>query len=183
MVTRKEVNLLNISPKALAKKIVDHIEGDLYVMKYAEMDKLLNRWNIDIQKMIADASGGITYKAFFDGGATPNPGQMMIGGYIEEPFGARIYEYSYAIGYGTNNEAEYSSLLHLCGAIVSKDILKVRIHGDSSLVVNQVNGVYKAKDPRMVSFRDEVKEVLNQISDWNLVYIPRGQNTKADALT
>lgn len=175
--------MLNRSPEALAKKIVDHIEGDLYVIKYAEIEKLLKRWTIDIQKIIADASCGVTYKAFFDGGATPNPGQMMIGGYIEEPNKRRIYEYSYHIGYGTNNEAEYTSLLHLCNAIVSLQIFKVRIHGDSSLVVNQVNGVYKAKQPSMINLRDDVRRVLSKINEWNLVHIPRNQNKKADALT
>ena len=109
---------------------------------------------------------------------------MKIGGYIQTPDNrSTIYEYSIDLGHGTNNEAEYSSLLHLSQAIVDHEVLSVRIHGDSSLVVNQVNGLWKAKDPRMIALRDEVRDVLKNVQDWNLVHIPRGQNKKADFLT
>ena len=171
--------MLNISHGKLAEKIVGYLENEEICINELQ----LKRVKIDIQKMIVDASCGLTYKAFFDGGSTPNPGQMKIGGYIEEPNGKRIYEYSTNIGYGTNNEAEYSSLLHVCKELVFREILQVRIHGDSSLVVNQVTGVYKAKHAKMVQLRDEVREVLKKVNQWEIVHIPRLQNKKADALT
>ena len=175
--------MLNISSKVLAEKIVDRVVQDLHDVNFEQSQKLFKRWRIDIQKIISHASSGVTYKAFFDGSATPNPGEMVIGGYIEQPNQKRIYEYSYEIGYGTNNQSEYSSLLHLCHSIVAHQILKVRIHGDSNLVINQVNGASRAKHPNMIFFRNEVREVLKKISDWNLVHIPRKQNKKADYLT
>ena len=182
--------MLNRSPKALAGKIVDRIEGDLSNIKYVakteeeQLKKMLNGWRLDIEGVIARASCGLNYKAYFDGGSTPNPGLMKIGGYIEEPHMGVIYEYSEEIGYGTNNQAEYSSLLHLCKAIVDHDITKVTIYGDSSLVVNQVNGVFKAKEVNMIRLRDEVREVLSQVNGiWKLVHIPRAQNKQADHLT
>ena len=178
--------MLNRSPKALAGKIVDRIEGDLSNIKYEDekLKKMLNGWKLDIEGVIARAACGIHYKAYFDGGSTPNPGVMSIGGYIEEPHFDTIYSYSEVLGYGTNNQAEYSSLLHLCKAIVDHGIMKVTIHGDSSLVVNQVNGVFKAKEANMIRLRDEVREVLSQVNGiWKLIHIPRAQNKQADYLT
>jgi ribonuclease HI len=175
--------LMNRSPKALTKKIIDRIEGDLCCMEQEHKEKILRILTYDIQKIIHDAGCGFKVKAYFDGGATPNPGQMKIGGYIEDTDKTLIYEYSEDIGYGTNNKAEYTSLLYLCKALVDHEVCNVRIHGDSSLIVNQVNGVYKAKDPTMISLRDQVRDVLNRIEKWELVHIPRGQNKKADALT
>ena len=178
--------MLNRSPKALGAKIVDRIEGDLYNIDYEKkkMEKTLSIWKMEAEGIIARGECGLSYKAFFDGGSTPNPGQMKIGGYIEEPHTGIIYEYSEDIGYGTNNEAEYSSLLYLCKALVDHEIWKVIIHGDSSLIVNQVNGVFKARHVRMVQLRDEVREVLKGIKGkWKLVHVPRNQNKKADSLT
>lgn len=177
--------MLNRSPTALSEMIVGHIEGDLYSMKGPEeLDFYLKRWRMDVQRMIVNATIGLTYKAFFDGGATPNPGDMKIGGYIEDPFGKRrIYTYSFEIGYGTNNEAEYYSLLHLCHIIVALEIYQVRITGDSKLVINQVNGIWKAKDQRMISLRDEVKDTLKNVTQWDLVHVLRKHNKQADALT
>jgi ribonuclease HI len=148
-----------------------------------EKVKRLRILEYDIQKMINDAVCGFKLKAYFDGGSTPNPGVMAIGGYIEDTDKTIIYEYSEVIGHGTNNKAEYTSLLYLCRALVDHQIQNVRIYGDSSLVVNQVNGVYKAKDPSMISLRDQVRQVLDQIEKWELVHIPRNQNKKADLLT
>lgn len=174
---------MNRSPKALADKIVGRIEGDLCPMEPEDHSKHLRMLKYDIQKIISDASCGLKLKAYFDGGASPNPGVMTIGGYIEDTDKSVIFEYSEIIGLGTNNEAEYSSLLHLCNALVDHEIQNVRIHGDSALIVNQVNGAYKAKDPRMIRLRDDVRQVLKKIKNWELVHILRNKNKKADSLT
>ena len=85
------------------------------------------------------------YTAAFDGGATPNPGQMKIGGFIKL-YGKTIWRYSDSIGHGTNNIAEYASLLRLVKKAQTLGIKNIYIQGDSQLIINQVNGVWKAKD-------------------------------------
>jgi ribonuclease HI len=189
----KEITMLNISTEALAKRILNHIRAELSAMQdlgdlqfkntLQDRSSTFESWKITIQKMIEEAAFGVTYKAFFDGGATPNPGDMKIGGYIETPTGKRIFSYSVDKGYGTNNEAEYLSLIHLVEALVNRGVWKVRIHGDSNLVVNQVKGKWKAREPRMKVLRDSARESLQKINDWNLVHIPRNKNKGADALT
>ncbi len=66
-------------------------------------------------------------------------------------------------GKGTNNEAEYRALIsglrELLKELEKRGIdpgrVKLRIAGDSRLVLNQVAGKWKAKSPRMRDLRDE----------------------------
>jgi len=122
------------------------------------------------------------YTAAFDGGATPNPGQMKIGGFIKL-YGKNIFRYSDSIGHGTNNIAEYASLLRLVKEAQKLDIQNIYIQGDSQLVINQVNGVWKAKDPRMKQYRDRVLATLKHIKQWELKHVLRNHNKEADSLT
>lgn len=124
----------------------------------------------------------VLYKAWFDGSAKPNPGDMKIGGYIEDPQGNVVYEFSKEEGYGTNNEAEYKAFIWLLTVLNEKGIKNIEIKGDSALVINQVNGTWKAKDPRMITFRDDAIELLETIN-WTLSHVLRESNQKADALT
>ena len=95
-----------------------------------------------VQEKIPIEKSEPVYEAYFDGSATPNPGARKIGGYILDPTSRKkVATYSQDLGYGTNNEAEYLSLYHLSMKIRDLGIKKVKIYGDSKLVVNQVNGV------------------------------------------
>jgi ribonuclease HI len=124
----------------------------------------------------------IKYIGAFDGGATPNPGDMKIGGFIKL-YGKTIFSYSDSIGYGTNNIAEYASLLRLVKQAQRLNIQNIYIQGDSQLVINQVNGVWKAKDPRMKQYRDRVIAVLKHIKKWEIKHVVRKHNQEADSLT
>ena len=108
---------------------------------------------------------------------------MKIGGRITTPKQNIVYDYSKDLGKGTNNEAEYLSLIHVAKKLVKLGATSVKIFGDSQLVVNQVNGLYRTKDPRMKVLKDEVINSLNKIHHWELTHVYREQNTEADALT
>jgi len=123
------------------------------------------------------------YIAYFDGSAKPNPGEMRIGGLIKDESGNIVGDYSRDLGYGTNNEAEYKSLILLVTGLVKHEIKNVTIYGDSALVVNQVNRTWKAKDGRMAALRDQAIELLAGIPEWRLEHVRRGFNKEADDLT
>jgi len=53
---------------------------------------------------------------------------------------------------------------------------------DSQLVVNQFNGHYEAKDSRMEAYLEVVKDLAKNFKKFELIRIPRGENTTADAL-
>ena len=122
------------------------------------------------------------HKAWFDGGSTPNPGIMKIGGFIQDPQTIEIFRYSKTLGHGTNNEAEYKSLIKLMEEAKRRGIKKLHIQGDSALVVNQVTGTWKAKDPRMKALRDQVLQASEGI-EYVLGHVLRKFNAEADSLT
>jgi len=120
-------------------------------------------------------------EAYFDGSATPNPGTVKIGGYFKD--NNETVSYSLKLGYGTNNEAEYRSLLFLVRLMVNHKVSEVEIKGDSLLVVNQVNGTWKSKNKKLRDLKEEILSELKHIPKWTLKQIPREENKKADALT
>jgi ribonuclease HI len=179
---------MNISIEKLSERIIKHIKAELYALQeLGDLKFLVDPkynfvlWQNTIKNMLVDEIEGDGYEAYFDGSATPNPGDMKIGGYFKGP--ENSYKYSQDIGYGTNNEAEYHSLLYLVKRLNENEIHKVKIYGDSKLVVNQINGVWKARDPRMKKFKDTILKELSKIPDWSLTHVLRDQNKIADSLT
>ena len=79
--------------------------------------------------------------------------------------------------------AEYASLLRLVKKAQRLGIENLYIQGDSQLIINQVNGVWKAKDPRMKQYRDRVLATLKHIKQWELKHVLRNHNKEADSLT
>ncbi len=183
--------------KTLATKIVNHIVADLFSMRdlgdiefqpknlsKQEVFALFNAWIPQVENMIiGSTSDGEEFKAFFDGSAKPNPGIITIGGYVDQSDGYRCYEYSRELEHGTNNEAEYKSFNYLLKRLIEKGVKNVAIYGDSSLVVNQVNGTWKARDARMIELRDAALKKLRNIPKWTLEHVPRAMNKDADKLT
>ena len=108
---------------------------------------------------------------------------MTIGGLIKDSSGTVIHEYSKDIGEGTNNEAEYTSLLNLLDDILERNIQDIVIKGDSALVVNQVNRKWKCKDDRMKALCNHARQMLSLIPKWRLEHVKRGLNKEADSLT
>ena len=53
----------------------------------------------------------------------------------------------------SNNAAEYEALLHRLRMAVSMGIQRLEVHGDSNLVVSQINGDFDAKDPKMAAYQ------------------------------
>jgi ribonuclease HI len=63
----------------------------------------------------------------------------------------------------------------------------VTIHGDSNLVINQLNGKWRVRKGLYLSIAVETKELLAYLRGlgWqiNFCWIPREQNEKCDALS
>jgi len=85
-------------------------------------------------------------------------------------------------GTGTSNVAEYRALIAgIQGSLkAGADIL--HIIGDSQLVVKQVTKVFKVNKPELKRHRDRVLELLEQLEDYTIKWVPRRDNKRADAL-
>lgn len=122
------------------------------------------------------------YRAYFDGSASPNPGEITIGGCIKNG-NENIFKFSKNMGHGTNSEAEYLALIEVLGKIVSLKIEKVEVFGDSQLIVRQMNGVYRIKQDNMKNLSKQAKDLLTHIPECELSWIKRSKNAEADSLS
>jgi ribonuclease HI len=44
------------------------------------------------------------------------------------------------------------------------DAKRIALHGDSKIVINQVNGIYQSKHPRLRAYRNIVLDLLEEFS-------------------
>ena len=119
----------------------------------------------------------------FDGASEPNPGFSGVGWVLLDPNGIVILEGSKYIGFATNNQAEYLALTHGLQNAHELGIQNLHIQGDSLLVVNQVNGLWKVKDIKLGNLHTIVKEKLKVFQSYTLKHIPRHLNSHADLLS
>jgi len=120
-----------------------------------------------------------------DGGARGNPGPAAIGVVIEHD-GKKITEFGKTIGETTNNVAEYTAVIEALGWIKShcqKETNQIHFYLDSTLVVNQLNGLFKVKDARLRDLLSKARIVEQEIGGVIMYFaIPREQNKRADML-
>ena len=116
-----------------------------------------------------------------DGGSRNNPGPAAIGFVIYDNMGEIVETYKEYIGEATNNVAEYRALIKALKHAKAYDPDEVVCRLDSELVVKQVRGEYKAKDPGMKELLDQVRE-MSFFKPISFVHVRREQNKLADKL-
>ena len=121
------------------------------------------------------------YEANFDGSSRGNPGPSQIGFVISKD-GKQIHSLATPIDDGTNNVAEYTALILTAEALVEMEVDEVVIRGDSLLVINQVNGLWKIKKDHLKPLAEAALDYLNKIPKWKLEWVSRDKNSVADSL-
>lgn len=116
-----------------------------------------------------------------DGGARGNPGPAGIGYVIATKEGKILEKKGEYIGKATNNVAEYIAIIEALKAAKKYKPEEIECLLDSELVVKQVKGEYKAKDPKMRELLDRLRELVFFKAIY-FKYIPRLNNKEADAL-
>jgi ribonuclease HI len=122
---------------------------------------------------------------FCDGGARGNPGPAAIGAVVLDPSTTpptRLATVSERIGSTTNNVAEYRALIAGLEAAQEFPSRRVIVRADSLLVVKQVEGAWKVKQPHLRPLCDEARALLAAYEEVDLGHVPRAQNADADAL-
>lgn len=121
---------------------------------------------------------------YTDGGARGNPGPAGAGVVIVEG-GKNIAAFGTYLGdHLTNNWAEYEALIL---AITDAKRLgltdrHIEIRMDSELIVKQMQGLYKVKDPGLKIQHAKVREILLDFQHISFTHIPREENSEADKL-
>ncbi|KAG7585762.1 Ribonuclease H domain [Arabidopsis thaliana x Arabidopsis arenosa] len=121
-----------------------------------------------------------TWKLHVDGSSSK--AGSGIGIRLETPT-KEIIEQSFRLMFpASNNEAEYEALLAGLRLALAIRAEKIIAYCDSQLVVNQFAGDYEAKAPRMEAYLSAIKKLAGKFKEFELVRIPRRENTSADAL-
>ncbi|MBU0624829.1 ribonuclease HI family protein [Patescibacteria group bacterium] len=117
-----------------------------------------------------------------DGGARGNPGPAGIGVLIEDEAGNTVLEHSRYIGETTNNQAEYSAVIDALQHAKGLEATEVAVFLDSELVVRQLNGEYKVKDPGLAQQFLKVHNLRCAFRQVTFTHIRRELNKRADRL-
>jgi ribonuclease HI len=112
------------------------------------------------------------------------------------PNGKRLRDAWGCLGHGaemSNNRAEYQAVIEALRYTVTRtELLAARgvsivVRSDSQLVINQVVGSWACRTPHLIPLRAEIERLAEELHAAGIAvrfaWIPREQNTEADALT
>ena len=117
-----------------------------------------------------------------DGGARGNPGHAGIGVVIKNSLGDFIFKHGSYIGETTNNVAEYKALIKALESAKDLEAESLKINMDSELIVKQMTGLYKIKQPLLIELACEVKKLLTNFTNYEFKHVRREYNKDADAM-
>jgi ribonuclease HI len=96
--------------------------------------------------------------------------------------GKELQTVSQAIGHGTNNQAEYRGAIGALEAALALGAREVELRMDSELVVRQLIGEYKVRNPALIKLHSRVLHLRRRFERVSIVHVPREQNKVADKL-
>src|SRR5580700_7160026 len=96
----------------------------------------------------------------FDGGSRGNPGPAGIGVVLSAEDGTSLVTRGKYIGTATNNTAEYLALILGLRQAAELGAKKIVIRGDSELVIKQMRGEYRVKNPALKQLFDQAQDLL-----------------------
>ncbi|UCF32058.1 MAG: ribonuclease HI family protein [bacterium] len=116
-----------------------------------------------------------------DGAARGNPGPAGAGFLVMGRGWTTVRRGEY-LGEATNNVAEYQALLFGLEEAVKAGAVRVRICSDSELLVKQMTGEYRVKNPRLKDLFMRAQRMASNLKDVTYSHIPREENKEADRL-
>ena len=126
------------------------------------------------------SAGAATATAHIDGGSRGNPGPAGYGVRIDRD--GDIIELKEAIPLATNNVAEYRGLLAALAWAAQHEIADLRIRSDSELLVKQMRGEYRVKNPGLLPLYEQARQLVGQIGRVSFEHVRREFNKDADRL-
>lgn len=120
--------------------------------------------------------------AHSDGGARGNPGPAGYGVVIQDESGRKVATLSEYLGHQTNNFAEYQGLIAALEYSVKHGPRALKLISDSELLVRQIKGIYKVKNPVLQDLHARAKELIAQLEWFSIGHALRAQNQEADSL-
>jgi probable phosphoglycerate mutase len=125
-------------------------------------------------------AAGATASANIDGGSRGNPGPAGYGVRIERD--GDVIELKEALALATNNVAEYNGLLAALRWAAANGVATLHIRSDSELLVKQMKGQYRVKNPGLQPLYEEAVGLTRRIGRVTFEHVRREFNKDADRL-
>jgi ribonuclease HI len=120
--------------------------------------------------------------AHSDGGARGNPGPAGYGVVIQDQAGHQVAALSEYLGQQTNNFAEYQGLIGALEYALQHGPKALKLISDSELLVRQIKGIYKVKNPTLRDLHARAQELIAQLDWFSIGHALREHNQEADRL-
>jgi ribonuclease H / adenosylcobalamin/alpha-ribazole phosphatase len=118
-----------------------------------------------------------------DGGSRGNPGPAGYGAVVRDAASGEVLaERAGSLGTTTNNVAEYQGVIAGLRAALELEPSSVEARLDSKLIVEQMSGRWKVKQPHLQPLAAEVGELVRALPEVRFTWVPRARNQHADRL-
>ena len=129
------------------------------------------------------SDGSFRVTVHIDGGSRGNPGPAGAGVVVAAADdGTVLHEAGYYLGHATNNVAEYNALLRGLEAAAALEADEVDVFSDSELLVRQMNGQYRVKNPGLRPLFEEATALAGRFGQFAILHVRREKNKEADRL-
>lgn len=118
---------------------------------------------------------------YTDGGARGNPGPAATGIVIKDETGKVLAAYGEFLGKQTNNVAEYAAIISALKKAHELGADEVLCIADSKLVVEQLSGRWRVKEPTLQKLFVRAWNELRKFKKSKLTHTMRAGNKEADA--
>src|SRR5438270_4515428 len=117
-----------------------------------------------------------------DGGSRGNPGSSAYFFFFKQKTAYEIEGIGETIGVATNNVAEYSAVIAGLRRVAEIGARAVHVRSDSKLLIEQLSGRYKVKNPGLKELHTEAIELARAFDRVTYEHVRREQNVRADEL-
>jgi ribonuclease HI len=117
----------------------------------------------------------MTLYVYTDGASRGNPGMSASGYLILDYKDRELAKRVFYNGVCTNNAAEYRAIIAALKKAVAmaSEGEELVLHSDSELVVNQLSGNYRVKDPELKKLNLEARKLLKKFGRYQLLAVRR----------
>jgi len=124
----------------------------------------------------------VKVRLFTDGGARGNPGPAAFGYVLEAEDGTVLAAHGERIGVATNNVAEYRGLVAGLEKALELAVGEVEVVSDSELLVKQMRGEYKVKNPALQQLSIQAARLGREVGTVSYTAVRREHNQLADRI-
>jgi ribonuclease HI len=120
--------------------------------------------------------------AYADGASRGNPGPAAIGYRLVDADGVELFREGRRIGRATNNVAEYRAAIAALEKARELGLSELDLRMDSELVVRQMEGTYRVREPALIALKRDVDRLLGHFRSVQVRHVRREQNRETDGL-